>query len=109
MDSKNAALLSCKRYAKRRIAVQNGGQRVKIVTADKVQIDSMFFDRRQKTSTGGTLIITCEGNASFYEASAGSTLVCCGWVECVMTRLAGSSMSDLYTHVASPPLASVNG
>ena len=32
------------------------------------QIDTMFFDRRETSNPNGkTLVITCEGNAGFYE------------------------------------------
>jgi hypothetical protein len=57
--------------------VQDNGQRLKIGTADGVMLDCMYFDRRpyMKSERANTLVITCEGNASFYEGSAGMTSV----------------------------------
>ena len=45
----------------------------------------MYYDRRQTgKKRGQTLVIACEGNASFYEASAGLTPVCV--CVCVLAR-----------------------
>lgn len=44
------------------------GQRYKVVASDGNHIDTMFFDRRKKNSKNGTtLVISCDGNAGFYE------------------------------------------
>ncbi|XP_034952441.1 phosphatidylserine lipase ABHD16A [Chelonus insularis] len=50
-----------------------GGQRSKLLTFNKNEIDTMFIDRRHKSSNGHILVITCEGNCGFYETGAMST------------------------------------
>ncbi|XP_058805550.1 phosphatidylserine lipase ABHD16A isoform X2 [Phymastichus coffea] len=47
--------------------VKIGAERFKLSTSDKNEIDTIFLDRRHKTSNGATLVITCEGNFGFYE------------------------------------------
>ena len=48
--------------------MEKGAKRHKIVTSDGNYIDTMFFDRRAKNSKyGETLVISCDGNAGFYE------------------------------------------
>lgn len=50
--------------------LEKGGQRFKIVASDGNIIDSMFFDRRRglkSSENGSTLVISCDGNAGFYE------------------------------------------
>lgn len=51
------------------LIVQYRAKRYLIRTADGNNIDTIFVDRRQANSSdnGRTLIITCEGNAGFYE------------------------------------------
>ncbi|KAH0559104.1 phosphatidylserine lipase ABHD16A [Cotesia glomerata] len=44
-----------------------GGSRSKLRTINKNDIDTMFIDRRHKSSNGHILVITCEGNCGFYE------------------------------------------
>ncbi|KAH0949059.1 hypothetical protein HN011_000534 [Eciton burchellii] len=53
--------------------IKQGGERCKLITADKNQIDAMFIDRRNKNTNGNILVITCEGNCGFYEAGIIST------------------------------------
>jgi len=51
------------------LIVQHRAKRYVLQTADGNRIDTIFVDRRQSTSSnnGRTLVITCEGNAGFYE------------------------------------------
>ncbi len=51
------------------LIVQHHAKRYLIHTADGNNIDTIFVDRRQSKNTdnGQTLVITCEGNAGFYE------------------------------------------
>ncbi len=54
-----------------RLVSGRGGERFKLKTADGNHIDAMFFDRRSSSladsATRRRLVITCEGNAGFYE------------------------------------------
>ncbi|XP_015127208.1 protein ABHD16A [Diachasma alloeum] len=50
-----------------------GGQRCKIITFEKLEIDAMFVDRRNRSSNGNILVITCEGNCGFYETGIMAT------------------------------------
>ncbi|KAJ8667481.1 hypothetical protein QAD02_009144 [Eretmocerus hayati] len=47
--------------------IKIGAERFKLFTSDKNEIDAIFLDKRQKTSNGAILVITCEGNCGFYE------------------------------------------
>jgi len=49
--------------------------RSKVVTMEGNSIDTIFVDRRNKSPTGNTLVICCEGNAGFYEVGMMSTPV----------------------------------
>ncbi|XP_011157969.1 phosphatidylserine lipase ABHD16A isoform X1 [Solenopsis invicta] len=53
--------------------IKQGGERFKLMTVDKNQIDTMFVDRRNKSSNGDILVVTCEGNCGFYETGIIST------------------------------------
>ncbi|XP_078043346.1 phosphatidylserine lipase ABHD16A [Augochlora pura] len=53
--------------------IKQGGERYKLLTADNNEIDTMLIDRRNKTTEGNILVITCEGNCSFYETGVTST------------------------------------
>ena len=53
-------------------AIDKRGQRYKVVASDGNSIDTMFFDRRSK-DLGDTLVISCDGNAGFYEIGVLST------------------------------------
>ncbi|KAG7189789.1 hypothetical protein KM043_017451 [Ampulex compressa] len=53
--------------------IKEGGERYKLVTSDKNKIDAMFVDRRNKTLNGNILVISCEGNCSFYETGISTT------------------------------------
>lgn len=44
-----------------------GGQRAVLLAQDGNLIDTMFVDRRGKEDCGNTLVVTCEGNAGYYE------------------------------------------
>ena len=48
------------------LIVSYRAKRYLLKTADGNHIDTVFVDRRS-TDTGQTLVITCEGNAGFYE------------------------------------------
>ncbi|CAG5082567.1 Similar to Abhd16a: Phosphatidylserine lipase ABHD16A (Rattus norvegicus) [Cotesia congregata] len=50
-----------------------GGSRSKLRTVNKNDIDTMFIDRRHKSSNGHILVITCEGNCGFYETGIMTT------------------------------------
>eukprot|EP01134_Creolimax_fragrantissima_P001163 CFRG1163T1 len=71
---------------------QERGVRCKIETINNLAIDCMYYDRREvspreKSSKvgcrnpefGKTLVVTCEGNASFYEAGVGVTPIQLGY------------------------------
>ena len=47
-------------------------------TADGNDLDTVFIDRRSCT-TGQTLVVTCEGNAGFYELGSMMTAVRAGY------------------------------
>ncbi|XP_018367776.1 PREDICTED: protein ABHD16A isoform X1 [Trachymyrmex cornetzi] len=53
--------------------LKQGGERFKLMTVDKNQIDALFVDRRNKSASGNILVITCEGNCGFYETGIIST------------------------------------
>ncbi|XP_012228848.1 phosphatidylserine lipase ABHD16A isoform X2 [Linepithema humile] len=53
--------------------IKQGGERYKLITADKNQIDAMFVDRRNKSVNGDVLVVTCEGNCGFYETGVIAT------------------------------------
>ncbi|XP_006617758.1 phosphatidylserine lipase ABHD16A [Apis dorsata] len=53
--------------------IKHGGERYKLLTADKNEIDTIFIDQRNKTTNGNVLVITCEGNCGFYETGIKST------------------------------------
>jgi hypothetical protein len=57
------------------LIVQHRAKRYLLRTADGNNIDTMFVDRRQSNNPdyGRTLIITCEGNAGFYELGCTTT------------------------------------
>lgn len=55
------------------------GRRNVISTTDKNRIDTVFFDRRGEGEKGSTLVITCEGNAAFYETGIMSTPLSLGY------------------------------
>lgn len=47
--------------------IKQGGERYKLITCDKNEIDTIFIDQRKKTTNGDILVIACEGNCGFYE------------------------------------------
>ncbi|KAJ7369337.1 Protein abhd16a [Desmophyllum pertusum] len=54
----------------------NNGKRAKLEAADGIELDTMFMDKRiseDDKSKGNTLVITCEGNAGFYEVGLMTT------------------------------------
>uniref|UniRef100_A0A0M3HT41 AB hydrolase-1 domain-containing protein n=1 Tax=Ascaris lumbricoides TaxID=6252 RepID=A0A0M3HT41_ASCLU len=53
--------------ARRKLIVEKGGQRAVLLAQDGNLIDTMFVDRRGKEDCGNTLVVTCEGNAGYYE------------------------------------------
>ncbi|XP_017762786.1 PREDICTED: protein ABHD16A [Eufriesea mexicana] len=53
--------------------IKHGGERYKLLTADDNEIDAIFINRRNKTTKGNILVITCEGNCGFYETGIIST------------------------------------
>ncbi|CAF1452037.1 unnamed protein product [Rotaria sp. Silwood1] len=63
------------------LIVRYNAKRSLIRTADGNNIDTLFIDRRESNEThnGQTLVITCEGNAGFYEMGCVSTPVDAGY------------------------------
>jgi len=57
---------------------EHAGQRFKLVTRDKNEIDTMFVEQRDKDN-GKTLVICCEGNAGFYEIGSMATPLQAGY------------------------------
>merc|ERR1719187_1795333 len=57
---------------------EHSGQRFKLVTRDKNEIDTMFVEQRDKDN-GKTLVICCEGNAGFYEIGSMATPLQAGY------------------------------
>lgn len=54
----------------RQYLIERSGKRAKLEAADGNEIDTMFMDKRSREehgSNGNTLVVTCEGNAGFYE------------------------------------------
>lgn len=53
--------------------LEMNGERFKLLSSDKNEIDAMFIDGRNKSRNGDILVITCEGNCGFYEIGIVST------------------------------------
>ncbi|VDN05211.1 unnamed protein product [Thelazia callipaeda] len=53
--------------SRRRHIVDRNGTRGVLMTVESNIVDTMFFDRRNSEKNGDVLVITCEGNAGFYE------------------------------------------
>ncbi|VDK86256.1 unnamed protein product, partial [Litomosoides sigmodontis] len=50
-----------------RVFVVKGATRGVLMTREGNKVDTMFVDRRKQGGNGDILVITCEGNAGFYE------------------------------------------
>lgn len=63
------------------LIVQHHAKRYVLRTADGNQIDTIFVDRRRANDThnGRTLVVTCEGNAGFYEIGCMATPIEAGY------------------------------
>ena len=63
------------------LIVQHRAKRSLLQTADGNKIDTIFLDRRRDESKqhGRTLVISCEGNAGFYEIGCMSTPIEAGY------------------------------
>lgn len=63
------------------LIVRYNAKRYLIRTADGNNIDTVFVDRRKSKDSnhGQTLVITCEGNAGFYEIGCMSTPIDAGY------------------------------
>ena len=66
--------------------LEKTGVRYKLETTDGNHIDAMFFDRRNTSdnsngasTNGKTLVVSCEGNAGFYEIGVLSTPMDAGY------------------------------
>ena len=66
--------------------LEEKGVRYKLETTDGNDIDAMFFDRRAVSNNptglqlnGKTLVVSCEGNAGFYEIGVLSTPIDAGY------------------------------
>jgi len=66
-----------------KLVLEKGGKRFKLKTADKNELDVMFFDRRGNSAAaatkGSTLVVSCEGNAGYYEVGMASTPIDAGY------------------------------
>lgn len=60
------------------LIISHHARRYVLRTADGNRIDTMFVDRRA-TEQGQILIITCEGNAGFYEVGCMNTPIDAGY------------------------------
>uniref|UniRef100_A0A915PSX4 AB hydrolase-1 domain-containing protein n=1 Tax=Setaria digitata TaxID=48799 RepID=A0A915PSX4_9BILA len=58
---------------RRKLIVERGGIRGVLMTSESNRVDTMFVDRREQGQNGDTLVVTCEGNAGFYETGIMST------------------------------------
>jgi len=64
----NLAIGSALEENRAKLVEENKGIRGKVVTLDNNSIDTLFVDKRNKSSDKGKyLVICCEGNAGFYE------------------------------------------
>ncbi|KAL9988625.1 hypothetical protein ACROYT_G003091 [Oculina patagonica] len=66
----------------RQYLIERNGKRAKLEATDGNEIDTMFMDKRtseDEESKGNTLVITCEGNAGFYEVGLMSTPLKAGY------------------------------
>ena len=61
------------------LVVSHRAKRAILRTADANHVDTVFVDRRQSRQNGDTLVITCEGNAGFYEAGCMMTPISAGY------------------------------
>ncbi|VDM09853.1 unnamed protein product [Wuchereria bancrofti] len=52
---------------RRKLVVEKGAIRGVLMTREGNRVDSMFVDRREQGGNGNILVVTCEGNAGFYE------------------------------------------
>ncbi|VBB29394.1 unnamed protein product, partial [Acanthocheilonema viteae] len=52
---------------RRKLVVEKGAVRGVLMTREGNKVDSMFVDRREQGGNGDILVVTCEGNAGFYE------------------------------------------
>ncbi|MCP9258361.1 Abhydrolase domain-containing protein 16A [Dirofilaria immitis] len=52
---------------RRKLVMEKGAMRGVLMTCEGNQVDTMFVDRREQGENGDILVITCEGNAGFYE------------------------------------------
>ena len=63
-----------------RLIERFGGERFKLETLDKNQIDTLLIDRRNSANEKGQkLVICCEGNAGFYEVGIMCTPIDAGY------------------------------
>ena len=81
-----AALAEPLQTGREKWTLEKKGVRYKLETADENHIDVMFFDRRASsdnssiaTENGQTLVLSCEGNAGFYEIGVLSTPMDAGY------------------------------
>uniref|UniRef100_A0A2P2I2X9 Protein ABHD16A-like n=1 Tax=Hirondellea gigas TaxID=1518452 RepID=A0A2P2I2X9_9CRUS len=62
------------------LMVKNNAKRAKVLTIEENEIDTVFVDRRDRsTPIGDTLVLCCEGNAGFYEVGIVTTPVSAGY------------------------------
>uniref|UniRef100_A0A0R3RJQ0 AB hydrolase-1 domain-containing protein n=1 Tax=Elaeophora elaphi TaxID=1147741 RepID=A0A0R3RJQ0_9BILA len=52
---------------RRKLVVEKGAVRGVLMTREDNKVDTMFVDRRKQGGNGDILVVTCEGNAGFYE------------------------------------------
>ena len=63
-----ASISSALQDGRAQLILEKGGKRHKVVSSEGNDIDTIFFDRREVSKdVGQTLVISCDGNAGFYE------------------------------------------
>lgn len=79
MSLLQAGIAEALQQGRAKYVLEKQGKRFKLQSADKNDIDVMFFDRRNVTALGSTLVISCEGNAGFYEVGVAATPIEAGY------------------------------
>jgi len=82
----NLAISEALSEGRAKLVNQRGGERFKLKTCDGNEIDTMFFEKRNRqehdplySPNGSVLVITCEGNAGFYEVGMATTPIEAGY------------------------------
>jgi len=78
----NMAITEALSDGRAKLVSHKKGERFKLRTCDGNDIDAMFFERRNRSEdepNGSVLVITCEGNAGFYEVGMATTPIEAGY------------------------------